>query len=81
MKARGYCPSQDWDRYCQQTELPDECPVCKKPNYDEENDIDVYPADPSFCSKKCADTYQEQCREEAEAEAAQYEEEKRWLAE
>lgn len=25
------CPSQDWDKYCKETDIPEECPVCAEP--------------------------------------------------
>ncbi len=64
-----FCPSQSWDAYCAATELPEECPVCKKPNFDEDTEEPVFAPDPAFCSAKCATDYEEQCRAEAEYEA------------
>jgi hypothetical protein len=49
------CPSEDWDTYNQ--EPPEECPVCKRPNWDEEKDEAVCEECPDFCSEHCARKY------------------------
>jgi hypothetical protein len=69
----NYCPSHDWDRYCRDNEGPEECPMCKAPNADDEGDP-VCKEAPDFCSVKCSDEY-------LAAEAARAEGEASWLAE
>lgn len=61
------------------TDLPDECPVCKGENYDEDTDEPIFAEDPAFCSKKCADKYEQWCKEELEAEESYYEEWQEYL--
>jgi hypothetical protein len=68
-----HCPSHDWDRYCDQHDPPDECVVCGAVNFDEDTDAPTYAPEPACCSKACADKLEQQYREEAEAEAAEYE--------
>jgi len=77
MSIDNYCPSQDWDRYYASQELPEECPVCKKPNYDEDTEEWVCPAHEGFCSEACADKYDTMCREEAAQEEVERQEELR----
>lgn len=75
----NYCPSQDWDRYCDMTDMPEDCPVCGKPNWDEDTEEDICPEAPGFCSVECQAKYEKMCEEEAKAEAEAYEEEyKEW---
>ena len=62
------CPSHDWDRHCREMDPAEECPMCGAPNYDEKNDRDVYPPDPTFCSQRCKDKYTEIENEAAEEE-------------
>jgi hypothetical protein len=50
-------------------EGPLECPVCGKPNADEESGEPIYPESPDCCSAECAHTYAGQLREQAQAEA------------
>lgn len=37
-------------------DIPEECPVCGKPNADEDGEP-VYPQDSAFCSEHCANEY------------------------
>jgi hypothetical protein len=74
----SYCPSKDWDRYYRDQELPEECPVCKKENADPETGDWIYKTGP-YCSAECEKKDQERLKEEAEAEARQYEEEKKMI--
>jgi hypothetical protein len=39
--------------------------VCGAPNWDEDTDSDIYPDDPAFCSKECAEKYAAEARAEA----------------
>jgi len=60
-----YCVSESWDPQ----DGPEECPVCKAPNFDEDTEEWACPAHEGFCSKACADKYEAQNAEEARAEA------------
>lgn len=74
------CPSQDWDRYCADNDLPEQCPVCNKDNADP--NTGEWLSDPGFCSKECSEKYQEEqrisdeaafkAREEADRLASEY---------
>jgi hypothetical protein len=68
----AYCPSMDWDRYCDANDPPEECPVCKGANYDLDTDAPVCAAHPDFCSAECAAEYDAQCAAEAAAEAERF---------
>lgn len=51
------CPSQDWDRYCRDQELPEKC-YCGKPNCDEDGEWLCKDAE-GFCSLECYKNYLE----------------------
>lgn len=50
------CPSRAAERFQADQEFPEECPVCGKPNADEQG-VFVFDADPAFCSAACRDGY------------------------
>ena len=66
-----FCPSSQWEAHLDSVEGPEECPVCGAANYDEDAEEWLCPEHEGFCSKACADKYEEQCKEEHEAELAQ----------
>lgn len=55
-----------------QEDLPEECPVCKKPNADA--DGNWIHRDGPFCSRECEEKHDEEMREYALAETLAYEE-------
>lgn len=57
-------------------DLPDDCPTCGEPNFDDDLEP-VCPEAPGYCSAECRDTglEHERLAAEAEAEALQDEEE------
>jgi hypothetical protein len=64
----SHCPSHDWDRYCDQNDPPEDCPVCHEPNSDEDgNPVCAEAVD--FCSTACRDQYAAEQRAADEAEA------------
>ena len=67
-RVMANCPSMDWDRYCRQNDPPEECPICDKPNSDDDgNPVCAEAAD--FCSIACRDVYLKLQREEDESMA------------
>ncbi len=46
------------------------CPICDKPNWDEDNEVAVYPSAPEFCSAECAAVYDARMRAASATEAA-----------
>jgi hypothetical protein len=71
-----YCPSQAWDNYCGGQEMPEECPVCCQENVREDGEW-VCPEAPGFCSKECQDHYAAYHKAHDDAQAAEYEQNKR----
>lgn len=78
--ANSYCPSYDWDRYCDSQEMPEECPVCGKDNCGEDGEW-LCKESPGFCSGDCAMLYAEEQRVIEAAEAAEYEHELKLIRE
>jgi hypothetical protein len=64
----SHCPSQDWDRYWRDNELPEIC-ICGKENWDKEKNDWVYTTAPGYCSAECEEKDQKRIQEEADAEA------------
>lgn len=77
--ANSYCPSQAWDAHYASQEGAEEC-VCGKPNANEDGSW-VCPKNPGFCSADCAAQYAADEKARADAEAAEYFEEKRLIQE
>ncbi len=64
----SYCPSQDWDRLCRNSDPPEVCPVCGGENSTEEGEPVCVEA-PDFCGVACRDAYVKEQREADDAEA------------
>ena len=78
--ASSHCPSQDWDRYCDSQDIPEQCPMCGGENADEEGEPICKEAE-AFCSTKCRDEYTAEQKKLAESEAQDYFAEQKMLAE
>jgi len=78
--ASSHCPSQDWDKYCDSQEIPEQCPECGGENANEEGEP-LDPKHPAFCSVQCADVYTERQFQEGKDAAAEFEAEQKMLAE
>lgn len=61
----AHCPSHDWDRYCDAHDPPEDCPVCHKPNADDDGNPICLEAD-CYCSVACRD--QDLADQKAQAE-------------
>lgn len=65
------CPSQDWDKYAREQEVPEVCPVCGKDNMDVMGNW-LCANYPVFCSPKCGLEYAEEQRKYNEGLAEAY---------
>lgn len=63
----NHCSSHDWDRYCDDNDVPLLCPQCGKDNAIEGRW--ACQARPGFCSVECSDEYEMQAALDAEMEA------------